>query len=82
MTPSDRAAARAREVMEQARIEGTTVTLTRYSLVQALNMAADVMQNSAAVAKSDAWQGHYRQLMKDYREAANMVGSGAKFAIK
>lgn len=82
MTPSDLAAMRVREIMEQERIKNTTATLSRYDLVRALNAAADVMQNTAAVAKSDAWQQHYRTLMNNYRDAANLVSNGSKFAIK
>lgn len=82
MTSKDAAAARTREFMEKEEAKTKTVTLTRRALAHALETAADVMQNSAAVAKSIAWQEHYRQAMNDYRNAANMVASGAKFTIK
>lgn len=82
MSAKDAAAMRAREIKDQQEIQHTTVALTRDALVQALNMAADVMQNSAAVAKSDSWQSYYRLLMIDYRDIAQKVALGAKFAIK
>lgn len=82
MNSKNLAAMRACELKEEMEIQNTTVALTRHVLVQALNMAADVMQNSAAVAKSDAWQGYYRELMNNYRNAANSIALGAKLAIK
>lgn len=82
MNAKDLAAMRAREIKEEQEIQHTTVSLTRHTLVQALNMAADVMGNSAAVAKSGAWQGYYRELMNDYRNVANKIALGAKLSIK
>lgn len=82
MKPSDLAALRAREIKEQSEIAASTITLRRDAFVQAMNMAADVMQNSAAVAKSDAWKIYYHTMKKNYRETANAVSLGARFAIK
>lgn len=82
MNPSDVAAHRAREVKEREEVKQTVATLTRAGFVQALYIAADVMQNTATVAKSDAWKGHYRRVMNEYRAAAEKVDGGAKFAIK
>lgn len=58
-----------------------TATLSRNALVRGLNMAADVMQNSAAVAKSETWKGYYRSEMNAYRLTAHLVENGAKLSI-
>lgn len=71
-----------REKREADEIRSTVVELSRHSLVQALNVAADVMQNSCSVAVSQGWQEHYHQLMTDWRSAANLISRGAKIAIK
>lgn len=73
---------RERERKEKQKIKRTQVMLTRSDLVQALNVAADVMRNTAAVARSSAWQEHYRASMAKYSAAATLLASGARFAIK
>lgn len=80
MNTADPVAHPARETKARKQTTKTAVTLHRHALVQVLETAADVMQNTAAVSASHA--GYYRDLMKTYREAAHMIGRGARLTIK